>query len=256
MSTRPPDWQLPAGVTPGLWEYLHDPQLAAEYLGKVSDSPFAQADLRFVAKHLLQPGLVIDLGCGPGRNLLPLAERGFACTGVDLSPHMLQEAQARFTAEGCTATWLTANVAEPLPVESHQYDAALCLFGTLGMLQPSAAREALLREVARILKPNGIFLLHVHNRWAIQGWRTLFSKQDVVTMPVHQGISRLQMKLYTERELRQQLHHTGFDVMDWQYLSTRPNGDYQGTHFLGPFRAAGFLVAARPFLQYPRSATP
>ncbi|HQR07575.1 MAG TPA: hypothetical protein PLN21_12175 [Gemmatales bacterium] len=47
-SPRPPDWQLPPGVTPGLWEYLHDPLLAQQYLGKVTDSPFAHADQRFV----------------------------------------------------------------------------------------------------------------------------------------------------------------------------------------------------------------
>ena len=247
MSIRPPDWQLPPGVTPGLWEYLHDPQLAAEYLGKVSDSPFAQADLRFVAKHLPQPGKVIDLGCGPGRNLLPLAQRGFDCTGIDLSTHMLGQAQLHLEREGYQATLINANFVEPLPVESRHYDAALCLFGTLGMLQPHRARVLLLGEVARLLKPTGTLLLHVHNRWAIQGWKTLFSRHDVVTMPVHQGISNLQMKLFTKHEVRQLLEHVGLQVIDWQYLSaTKADGSYHGSRLLAPYRAAGFLVAAQP----------
>ncbi len=246
MSPRPPDWQLPPGVTPGLWEYLHDSHLAEQYLDKVSGSPFARADLQFVSECLPQLCSVIDLGCGPGRNLLPLAQRGFTCTGVDLSSHMLQEARQLLEKNQCQATWIEANLGTPLPLDSASFDAALCLFSTLGMLQPATVRASLLQEVSRILKPGGVFVVHVHNRWAIQGWSTLWSNRDVVTMPVHQGISNLQMKLYTERELRRDMAAAGFRVERWKYLSAdHPDGSYQGSAWLAPWQAAGFLVMAR-----------
>jgi SAM-dependent methyltransferase len=246
-STRPPDWQLPPGVTPGLWEYLHDPLLAQQYLGKVSDSPFAHADQRFIEKHLPTPCQVIDLGCGPGRSLLPLYQRGFDCTGIDLSEHMLVEARKLLVSLDSqpSPTLIRANLGDALPLESHTFDAALCLFGTLGMLHPEKVRHHILSEVKRILKPGGTFLVHVHNRWPLQGISTLFKKNSVVTLPVHQGISNLQMKLYTEREMRKTLKSAGFIVLDLEYIDAKhPHGVYTGTRRLAPFRAAGFLFAA------------
>lgn len=248
-STRPPDWQLPAGVTPGLWEYLQDPTLAQQYLGKVADSPFAHADQRFVEKHLHTPCQVIDLGCGPGRSLLPLYRRGFHCTGIDLSENMLVEARKLLVPLDSLPppNFLQANLGDPLSLESHTFDAALCLFGTLGMLHPEKVRGQFLSEVKRILKPGGTFLVHVHNRWPLQGISTLLKKNSVVTLPVHQGISNLQMKLYTEREIRSTLEASGLSVHDLEYLdASHPQGEYTGSRWLAPFRAAGFLVAASP----------
>lgn len=269
---RPPDWQLPSGVTPGLWEYLHDPSLAQQYLGKVSDSPFAQADLHFVEKHLPTPCSVIDLGCGPGRSLLPLYQRGFSCTGLDLSEHMLEEArkivahissgldplspdERRVSGEREAFVLrahphpklLQANLGDPLPIGTHSFDAALCLFGTLGMLHPEKVRHNFLAEVKRILKPTGTFLVHVHNRWPLHGMATMYRNNSVVILPVHQGISNLQMKLYTEREIRSTLDAAGLIVHDLVYIDSKhPEGQYTGSRLLAPFRAAGFLLAAAP----------
>lgn len=247
MPSRPPDWQLPPSVTPGLWEYLHDESLAEQYLSKVTTSPFACADQRFVEEQLRVPGKVIDLGCGPGRSLLPLAMRGFECTGLDLSEPMLEQARRYLMDHQCQATWLKANLGEKLPVEDASFDAVLCLFGTLGMLHPDSARWHLLQEVRRILKPGGQFLLHVHNRWPLQGLASLYSKQSVMTLPVHQGISNLQMKLYTQREVCSLVTQAGWTVNRLEYVDAKDaSGRYAGYRWLAPFRAAGFLLALSP----------
>jgi SAM-dependent methyltransferase len=72
----PPDWQLPPGVSRGLWDYLHDPNLARNYDASLAGTPLLENDLRFVAWHCPRPGRLIDLGCGTGRLLIPLADRG------------------------------------------------------------------------------------------------------------------------------------------------------------------------------------
>jgi len=48
----------------------------------------------------LPPGRAIDLGCGPGRNSIWLAERGWLVTGVDSSRVGLQQARDRAAASG------------------------------------------------------------------------------------------------------------------------------------------------------------
>ena len=40
------------------------------------------------AKHLTPGSKVLDVGCGSGRDMLWLTERGFNCTGLELSPEL------------------------------------------------------------------------------------------------------------------------------------------------------------------------
>ncbi|HEX4790542.1 MAG TPA: class I SAM-dependent methyltransferase, partial [Actinospica sp.] len=44
---------------------------------------------------LIHPGRALELGCGPGRNAILLAERGFAVDAVDLSPAAVAWARER-----------------------------------------------------------------------------------------------------------------------------------------------------------------
>jgi hypothetical protein len=74
---RPADWQLPAGVDRGLWDYLHSPDLARSYDDYLAGSSLPRVDEEFVARHCPRPGGLIDLGCGTGRLLIPFARRGY-----------------------------------------------------------------------------------------------------------------------------------------------------------------------------------
>ena len=66
--------------------------LIPEYFG----DPFPELLAFF--EHLPSRGLVIDMGCGQGRNALPLARMGFEVVGLDLSSvgvtQMIQTAKA------------------------------------------------------------------------------------------------------------------------------------------------------------------
>src|ERR1041384_5305233 len=45
-------------------------------------------------------GFVLDIGCGVGRHLLYLGERGFKVTGVDISPSSIQQSAALCAGRG------------------------------------------------------------------------------------------------------------------------------------------------------------
>ncbi len=96
----PADWQLPAGVSRGLWDYLHDAELARDYDARLADSPLLALDVRFAEEYFSSPGWLIDLGCGTGRLLVPFARRGFRVLGVDLSEEMLRVAGEKAAAAG------------------------------------------------------------------------------------------------------------------------------------------------------------
>src|SRR5438270_6791574 len=94
----PADWQLPPGVNRGLWDYLHSAEVARGYDAGLAGTPLFAADRPFVEEHCPRPGRLLDLGCGTGRLLVALAQRGYEVLGVDLSWEMLAVASAKAAA--------------------------------------------------------------------------------------------------------------------------------------------------------------
>ena len=96
MQPSPPNWRLPAGVTPGLWDYLHDEGLARECDDRLKETPLLGVDRRFVERHIRGHGRVIDLGCGTGELTAELHHylRADETTGLDSSDQMLAKAEA------------------------------------------------------------------------------------------------------------------------------------------------------------------
>ncbi|MDP7044922.1 MAG: class I SAM-dependent methyltransferase, partial [Alphaproteobacteria bacterium] len=73
---------------------------------------------------------VLDLGCGTGGHVLPLAARGYEMTGVDLSQTMLDQARRKAAQAGITADFLQGDVRE---VEVGQtFDAVISMFVVMG----------------------------------------------------------------------------------------------------------------------------
>src|SRR5437899_2425297 len=108
---RPADWQMPAGVTAGLWDYLQSAELAKDYDSYLGDSAIARVDTRLVREYAQGAQRALDLGCGTGRTLLALAEASVPeIVGVDLSSCMLERARAKTTAHQGRVTLLQENL--------------------------------------------------------------------------------------------------------------------------------------------------
>ena len=261
MSPRPsptPDWQLPPGVSRGLWDYLHDPAVARDYEAGLTGSSLLHADVAFVERHCPPDGRLIDLGCGTGRLLIPFARRGHFVLGVDLSEQMLAVARAKATAEGVTVHLLRANIAEMDCLASGSFACGACLFSTLGMVSGAAQRLNVVRHAYRLLRPGGRFVLHVHNRWFNfwnrQGRRWLIrntlgaligrATAGDCLMPVHQGIANLTLHLFTRREAVRLLREVGFRVLEVKPVGLRPDGELRWPWWFGWLRAYGYLLAA------------
>ncbi|MDI3403749.1 class I SAM-dependent methyltransferase [Streptomyces cavernicola] len=102
------------------------------------------------------PGRVLELGCGPGRNAVHLASRGFAVDAVDLSPAAVAWGEERARAAGVDVRFHCADVfAAELPAEPYDlvYDS-----GCLHHLPPHR-RLSYLALLDRALAPGGHFAL-------------------------------------------------------------------------------------------------
>ncbi len=207
-----PDWQLPPGTDRGLWDYVSSKRVAREYDAALAGSPLLDLDLRFAEQHFATPGQLIDLGCGTGRALVHFARRGFHCLGVDLSEAMLEIVRQKAVGEKLAIDVLNANLVELDALPAEAFDYALCLFSTLGMIRGVKNRRQFLGHVRRILKPGGVFVLHVHN--ARYRFGRGLGKRGIEpgdrTMPQHRGGAELTIHHYTRREIMADLGAAGF----------------------------------------------
>jgi len=96
---------------------------------------------------------VLELACGTGRHTRKLAEAGAVVTAVDFSRGMLAEAKKRLA--GHEVVFVEADLAARLPFDDESFDAVLCCLA----LEHLADLTPVFREVARVLRPGGAFVI-------------------------------------------------------------------------------------------------
>jgi SAM-dependent methyltransferase len=254
----PPSWQLPPGVNASLWTYARSARLAETEESYFRDHPLFTTDARLILERFSPPGRLVDLGCGAGRQAIPLARHGFQVTGVELSHPML--VQLAKDAADTRVDCLRANLCRLGCIPDRTFDYAISLFSTLGMIRGVGPRQRALDESHRILKPGGRLAIHVHNVFLNlrdrqgRGWllgqfpRILLGHDDAGDRRMtYRGIPNMEVHLYRWSELRRSLRRAGYridEVIPLNEVTARP---ISSPGFLHPLRAGGWVVfASRP----------
>jgi len=120
-------------------------------------------------RNQIVPGAwLLDIGCGQGRSTFNFMDQPIHIVGFDVSKSMIQEAVARYRAKerAAEATFFVGD-ASRLPFRDCVFEYVLT-YGVLHHL-PNPAGTA--REIARVLKPNGLYFGSENNETAL---RSLF----------------------------------------------------------------------------------
>jgi len=135
------------------------------------------SSLKVDLEHILQlagkiGGPILELGCGTGRLMVPLARAGFAVTGVDNAPAMLAGARKRLDRESPDVrqriTLVRADVKRfSLPHAEGEIRLALVPYNTLHHFRADEIRQ-LLRASARYLHQEGRLFIDVTNPFVIE----------------------------------------------------------------------------------------
>jgi SAM-dependent methyltransferase len=106
---------------------------------------------------------VLEVGCGSAPCARWLADQGAQVVGLDLSAAMLRHAVAAARETGIRVPLVHAD-ATRLPFADHSFDLACSAFGAVPFVADSAA---VMREVARVLRPGGRWVFAVTHpvRW-------------------------------------------------------------------------------------------
>lgn len=257
---RPPDWSLPRGVNRSLWEYAHADHIATEYDSYFAENRLFQFDEAVLVDRLRRPGRLIDLGCGSGRLSLAFAARGFSTLAVDLSRPMLRVVGEKARQAGLEIDLLQGNLVELDAIADASADYCICMFSTLGMICGQANRARALDHVRRILKPDGLFVAHVHNRWyhlhdpqgrlwLATGWLRRWSRDRLEAgdkVFEYRRIPRMRLHTFTRREFLGALRAARFDVRQWIPLDARRQDVLRHGWWLESIRANGWIAVCAP----------
>lgn len=128
-----------------------------EYWNSVSEkkeftTPFqAEAFLKYVKKE----SRILDVGCGYGRTLDELYQKGYRnLTGIDFSGGMIERGKKQFP-------YLDLRIkdTDKIALPDECIDAVI-LFAVLTCIRTNEEQQLLLKEIKRVLKPQGILYVN------------------------------------------------------------------------------------------------
>ncbi len=110
---------------------------------------------------LKEDSIILDLACGQGRHVLELARRGLTnLYGMDRSHYLIRRAKQTGTAEKLSVNFKEGD-ARKLPYPTDTFDFVMILGNSFGYFESIEDDVKILKEIFRVLKPYGRFLIDV-----------------------------------------------------------------------------------------------
>lgn len=204
-------------------------KLRQQYLDQLPEKKkvYVEASIpryRFVSaaalRHFRRGGKVLDLGCAPGHMGIILNSLGFEVHGIDLN-QLWEETYPE-------KKWLQSLNVQALDVEKEALPFADATFdGVLftEVLEHIAlvAPTKVLREIARVLKPDAVLLLTTPNVCNLANILALAKGKNIFWAPeIFYGSSDRHNREYTPAEVVATVEQSGLEVAD-RFLFNGPN---------------------------------
>lgn len=170
------DWDERAQETTNLFI---DNRARSEEEFKALGEADAQMILADVSRYLTPDATVLEIGCGNGRLLEPMARRFREVWGVDISAEMIKRGRARL-AHLTHVHFVENEGADLAGVPSHYFDLCYSYF-TFRHFTEHALTEHYLKEAYRTLKHQGILKVEISGVYANNPFRQLYDENHADT---------------------------------------------------------------------------
>ncbi|MFN2489351.1 MAG: class I SAM-dependent methyltransferase [Actinomycetota bacterium] len=164
-----------------------------------------------------QGGNVLEIACGSGRLLLPLASAGHEVVGVDASPHMLALARNKLASAGqevASRCRLVQDDARSFRLDA-DFGLAIIAVKSFVYLTRRAEQQAALARVRRHLRPGGVLALDLLNPspdWVTQADGSL--RQDLAQEVPGKGmVMRTETAVSTDRATQVRTIRSVYDIV-------------------------------------------
>lgn len=158
-----------------------------------------EANLKFIADTgVLRPGMrLLEIGSGTGSLLSRLRAQGYDAVGVDVNGHLLAEARRWHGAD--LPVQQVEGTALPFP------DGAFDVVLSFDVFEHIPDSDAHLREVRRVLRPGGAYLVQTPNKWMNSIFETIRWRSFTRWRADH-------CSLHSLAELRTRMARHGFTI--------------------------------------------
>ena len=174
---------------------------------------------------------VLDYGFGAAANLIHLARRGFAMTGVEVSPSALQIAKTRCAQDNVQADLRLLDGGK-LPFDNDSFDAVIA-WQVLYYNNWQSLYSAML-EIERVLRPGGLFIgtMAGTNDVSHQMGKPLGDCEYISGVPGQEGAHLL---IVEKHELQRCFPNRSITVGEFYYQF----GDAISRHFIASYQKPG-----------------
>lgn len=195
-----------------------------------------EVDIFLAALELPTDSRILDLCCGQGRHSFEISKRGYTnVVGFDRSHYLIDRARKINKTSGLNVTFKEGD-ARKLTLQTDSFDAVIIAGNSFGYFESVEDDMRVLREVLRVLKPEGKLLIditdgnYMQENFQPRSWewidknyfvcrerslsenRTRLVSREVITH-VHKGVLADQFyaeRLYTNDDLQNLLIKAGF----------------------------------------------
>jgi ubiquinone/menaquinone biosynthesis C-methylase UbiE len=199
-------------------------------------------------KNLDSNSIVVDLGCGNGRHLLPCAQHCKAAIGADISRNLLKIVQKKVEENEFSNILLIQSDLISLPIKNSSFDAALFI-ASLHNIKGRENRIKALKEMYRILKKDGVGLISVWSKWQDRFRKHFildlmlfpfkyvkdFGKHEFGDIKIFWKQHKLNVPrfyhLYSRKEIKRDVKNAGFEIIEIKDVKIKST-KYPDNYFL------------------------
>lgn len=122
---------------------------------------------------------ILDLGCGAGRTTINMYRDGFTnIIGLDLSDKLINYANDYCLKNKLNISFVVGD-ATKLDYEDNTFDVVIFSFNGMQCIPKKSNRDAVLREVYRVLKPDGLYIFTAHNRDDSREYQYIWDEEKI-----------------------------------------------------------------------------
>lgn len=170
---------------------------------------------------------ILDIGCGNGRLMNLFADRQMEYTGIDNAKHFIEIARERCREQYFKCKILFGDILN-LPCNDAEFDAAACI-AVLHHIPGEELQLKALKEIRRVLKPQGVLFLTVWNLFQPRylpyvlkyNIKKFFSQSNITWndafIPFRGKVLRY-VHAFALHELEVLIKKAGFDIIDSYYV--------------------------------------
>jgi SAM-dependent methyltransferase len=180
------------------------------------DPAIANHEVAFVQRQMPPASYprVLDLCCGSGRHLGPLAAAGYEVTGLDIDSLPLADSRAR-------SHDVIRGDMRSLPIRDGALDGVVCFWQTFGHFD-DATNRSVLAEIARVLRPGGIAILDIYHRlYYERGLRDRRMEHNGVRIVERRTTHRDRLSVSLRYENAADGRQLGTDDFEWRLYTPR-----------------------------------